>query len=179
MDLRWVAYGGSALLAAVSLIPVAIVRSPTAGPAATVGRVQVPAAETSPLLDVERRTERLARYQADPPRPSASGRNPFRYRAADLAIELTPPTALSPPADAIAPAESPVGEARLRLVGMVERAEGLATVRVGVISDGHELHLVRPGDRVRHTYVVAEVGVASVTLQEDNTEQRVQLLLRP
>src|SRR5262245_22545909 len=81
MDLRWAAYASSALLAAMSLAPVTLFRSPDAAPARS-RAVQRPSAKQQPslaLLDVERHTSRLSAYSRESPPLPPPARNPFRF----------------------------------------------------------------------------------------------------
>jgi hypothetical protein len=179
MDLRWVAYTGSGLLAAASLLPVAVHQDeaqPTPAERPAPGRS---APEVRSLLeDVERHTARLRDHAASAPTPRAPSRDPFRFGAPSPRQEI-----LASASDRIAkstadiPTPPPVPEPTLTLVGMAERAEGERIRRLAVLAGFGDVHLVGAGDRVADRFLVRAVGAEWVELEDEREGQQIRLSL--
>lgn len=170
MDVRWVAYVGSAAIAVVSLAPATLFRS-SSSPASARPTPPRAAAAVQPFIDIEHHADRLAHYRQDAPSPRTPGRNPFRFEASRPAAPPAAPVVTPGPVDlpAVAPRSS------LRLVGMAERNDAGTLVRVAVISDGRELYLVKPGERVGNRFTVARIEAESVVLDESETHTSTRL----
>ncbi|MGE3843141.1 MAG: hypothetical protein AB7I50_16330 [Vicinamibacterales bacterium] len=171
MDVRWVAYVGSAVIAVGSLVPVSWFRPPT--PVAAPPSSPVRDAPQQPLIDIQQHAERLARYRDHAPAPRVADRDPFRFGArrppgpaqqTQVALETVP---------SVAPA-SP----RIRLVGMMERAESGGQVRVAVISDERDVYLVKVGDAVGERYRVTSIDDESAVLADRDTSETLRLELQ-
>jgi hypothetical protein len=176
MDVRWLAYVTSGVLAAVSLAPVTMFRSaeseaakPRTAPR-TASRQPVPL-----LLDVERHTARLHAYTSDAPAPRAPARNPFRF-APRHAVRAEPPLGVVDTGNA-APAEEAPAPPQLALVGMAEHLDSGTVVRTAVISGFGDVHLVTLGGRIANRFTVTAVGPDAVELRDDATATVLRLTL--
>jgi hypothetical protein len=177
MDLRWIAYVGSGLLAAVSIVPASIYQRTDAGASAPAGRVATAADARvdTRLLDVARQTDRLARHVRSAPAPRAAHRNPFEFGG-------RPPAAPSPaapvaPSEALAiPPAAPVPA--LALVGLTERRIDDTVVRTAVLVGFDDVHLAGVGHRIANRFEVVAIDADAVDLRELATGEMVRLHLR-
>jgi hypothetical protein len=181
VDVRWLAYLGSGLLAVGSLIPWA-----THAPESTQtppGRAdRVDSGPDRALVDVERQAARLREHVTLAPMPRRPSRNPFRF--APGASERTSDDRA--PRNAPAPDPRPTGpdvgepsrEAPLALIGMAETRHGESIIRTAIISGAGDVHLVAVGDRVNNRFTVVAIGADAVELRDDETEQTLRLALR-
>jgi hypothetical protein len=175
MDLRWIAYAGSGLLAVISLFPVAVSRSPD-GKAPTPGSVQRRAQSPAipVLLDVERHTARLSSYHAEAPSPRLPARNPFRF----VERRVPTPERVRPAAPVtFVPETPPAPRQPLTLVGMSSRRVGDTVQRTAVISGFADVYLVGANDRIRDRFTVLSIGDDAVELRDDDAQAFVRLTL--
>lgn len=182
MDVRSLAFLGSGLLAAVSLVPVAVSRSPETPPTARPGTAR-PDTPTSALVDVVEQTTRLRTYMSAAPAPRQPARNPFRFaerRRAESssarAPELLGRMAQSPPLRPFAAAPP------LTLIGIAERQPAgepiAAAQRIAIVSGLGDVHLVSAGDRIAGRYSVVAVGVDAVELRDEAADTLLRLGLK-
>jgi hypothetical protein len=175
MDVRWIAYIGSGVLAAVSLVPTGVWRTPE--PKASVRTPRAAASAPDPVLvDVERRTARLRTFATEAPPPRAPGRNPFRFGESRLRPKASPSPRIAPVDTTPQAAPAPV-EPRLELVGMAERREGDGIVRTAILAGFGDVHLVRVGDRVAGRFTVLSIGADAVELQDEVAQSVLRLAL--
>jgi hypothetical protein len=178
VDVRWIAYVGSGLIAAVSLVPVSLFHEPA--PAAPEPAARDAVARPDPILvDVERQAQRLREYASIAPQPRRPARDPFRYapRHAELppAFRPGPPPA---PAAALPPESAPAAAPRLTLIGMAERETPDGVVRVAILSGFGDVHLAGAGDRIAGRFTVLAVSADAVELQDEATQSILRLGLR-
>jgi hypothetical protein len=177
MDVRWVAYVGSGLLAAVSLVPT-VFRAPA--PTRSPAPAPVQAAAPDPaMLDVERQTSRLREYASVAPEPR-SVRDPFRFGhrpppRSRVSPSYVQPRAVAAPSSLPPPVPEP---APLQLIGMAERDSGDGAERIAIIAAFNDVHLVRVGDRIGGRFTVLAVGADAVELEDAETRTLVRLGLR-
>ncbi len=177
MEARWLAYVGSGLLAALSLVPSTFLTSPSQSAAPRPNQAAATDDEpTRALVDVERQTARLQKYLEDAPAPRQPGRNPFRYGARPAPVDgpgagSRLPRSAAMPRDLTPPTDDAAGRLpappQFRLIGMAEQVEGEGVVRTAVISGVGNVHLVRVGDRIGERYSVTAIGADAVELLDD------------
>lgn len=171
MDVRWVAYVGSAVIAVASLAPVTWFR-PATTPAAD--RRSTPTRESTqePLLVIQQHARRLTQYRENAPAPRPPDRNPFQFR-----VHGSPRPPLNPSVGLGVAAPLPPATPQIRLIGMMERTEAGSRVRVAVISDERDVYLVKVGDAVGERYRVDALEEESVVLADRETSGTLRLEL--
>jgi hypothetical protein len=181
VDLRWVAYVGSGLIAAVSLVPVTVSHAPpsSAMPASAGEGARAPSAGPDPvLLDIQRNAARLREYARAAPPPRTPARNPFAYAVPRRLASSAPRPGPAPLADEPAPALASPPPSPLALVGMAERSTPGGPVRTAILSGLDDVHLVVVGDRIGGRFLVTAIGADAVELLDETTGSAVRLALR-
>jgi hypothetical protein len=180
MDVRWLAYIGSGVLAVASFVPATWHRAPdAASPSATDGRPPAAAARSDyeRLIEVEQSVAGLRRHQYDAPAPRLPARNPFRFglarRPAPARSEF-PPSAAAPEATLVPPPpESPA----LRLVGIVERRANDGLQYTAVLAGAGDVHLASAGDRIGDRFTVVSVGADAAEVRDEQIGETMRLVL--
>lgn len=110
---------------------------------------------------------RLGALKTDRDEPEEAQRNPFRFQPKVVAPPprpaAPPPTAIEAPRPApVAPGPPPVPQIPLKLIGIVERANG---VKWAVLSDGKSPPVFgKDGDIIEGRYTIVKIGVESIEM---------------
>lgn len=184
MDVRWLAYIGSGLLATASLVPMTWYRDspPVVGASRAPSAAARPAASRNPrddyarLMEVERRVASLRQYQVSAPEPLRASRNPFRFGAAPVRVASAAPASLPEPAADVPPPVS-VSQPPLRLVGVVERRKDDTVEYTAVVSAFHNVHLLVAGARLGDWYTVETVTADGVELRDTRSGETLRLAM--
>jgi hypothetical protein len=180
MDVRWLAYAGSGLVAVASLADVSWYRpagtAPAARPAAAVPAPAVRPESYRALQDVQRRAQHLREYLREVPAPQTRARNPFRF---DAARSASPSVLLdAPPPAAVDPPEPPARGDVVRLIGVIDRSPD-GSDRTAVVAGFGDVHLVGVGDAVADRFRVVAIAPDAVQLEDLQSGNVIQLALSP
>jgi hypothetical protein len=174
---RSVLWGGGSALLAVWLAAAANQEPPAATVVANPDHSNENSAETL-ARDIQSQAERLRARLASAPRPSGSGRNPFKF-------EMRSARRFEPPAAAAARDSAPevltIPEPMpLTLSGIAEDAggEGAPPTRTAVLSGLGDVFLAKSGETILSRYEVVAVGADAVELKDLSTLRTFRLGLR-
>lgn len=159
--------GGAAgvllILAAWSLWPSSTPVSTTTAPVLAGAQARGGAATggLAPLAPVKLDSLAATREQ-----PGAAERNPFRFQPKappppPPRSAVTPPVGEAPRAPAPPPGPPPVPPIPLKLIGVLERANG---VKWAVLSDGKGPMYGKDGDIIDGRYVIVKIGTESIEM---------------